>query len=69
MTSKILIREESKSDAAAITEITVAAFEGLEFSNHTEQFIVVALREAKALTLLLVAEVNGIIVGHIAFLL
>jgi putative acetyltransferase len=64
---KILIRDETKEDAAVITEVTVAAFESMEISSHTEQFIIEALRSAKALTLSLVAEVNGRVVGHIAF--
>src|SRR4030067_2269828 len=66
-TQKILIRDETKYDAAVITEVTVAAFESMEISNHTEQFIIEALRSAKALTLSLVAEVDGRVVGHIAF--
>ena len=64
---EILIRNEIKDDAVFITEVTVAAFESLEISNHTEQFIVDALRSAGALTLSLVAEVDGRVVGHIAF--
>jgi putative acetyltransferase len=64
---EILIRDETKDDAVLITEVTVAAFESLEISNHTEQFIVAALRSAGALTLSLVAEVDGRVVGHIAF--
>jgi putative acetyltransferase len=47
--------------------VTIAAFKSLEISNHTEQFIIEALRAAKALTLSLVAEVDGRVVGHIAF--
>jgi putative acetyltransferase len=39
----------------------------LEISNHTEQFIIEALRAAKALSLSLVAEVDGRVVGHTAF--
>ena len=66
-TPKILIRDETKYDAAVITEVTAAAFETLEISSHTEQFIVEALRSAKALTVSLVAEVDGRVVGHIAF--
>jgi len=66
-TQKIVIRDETKSDAAVITEVTAAAFESLEISNHTEQFIVEALRSARALTVSLVAEVDGQVVGHIAF--
>lgn len=66
-TQKITIREETKVDAAIISKVTMAAFETLEISNHTEQFIVEALRSAKALTLSLVAEVDGRVVGHIGF--
>jgi putative acetyltransferase len=66
-TQKILIRDETKYDADVITEVTVAAFESMEISNHTEQFIIEALRSAGALTLSLVAEVDGRVVGHIAF--
>ncbi|MCB0023597.1 MAG: N-acetyltransferase, partial [Caldilinea sp.] len=47
--------------------VTVDAFETLAISNHTEQFIVEALRAAGALTVSLVAEVDGRVVGHIAF--
>ena len=67
MNSKIVIRSETDADASAITEVTVAAFETLEISNHTEQFIIAALRAAGALTLSLVAEVEGRVIGHIAF--
>jgi putative acetyltransferase len=64
---KILIRDETKADIAVITEVTVAAFATLEISDHTEQFIVDALRSAGALTISLVAELEGRVVGHIAF--
>ena len=68
MNLKIVIRGETDADVNAITEVTVAAFKTLEISNHTEQFIIVALRAAKALTISLVAEVDGgRMVGHIAF--
>ena len=50
-----------------ISEVTLAAFESMEISNHTEQFIIEALRAAKALAISLVAEVDGRVVGHIAF--
>jgi len=66
-TQKILIRDETRDDAAVITQVTAAAFESLEISSHTEQFIIEALRAAKALTLSLVAELDGRVVGHIAF--
>jgi putative acetyltransferase len=70
MTSRnpaIIIRRETDADINIIAEITVAAFKTLEVSNHTEQFIIEALRSAKALTLSLVAEIDGCVVGHIAF--
>jgi len=62
----VTIRSETNSDATAIGEVTAAAFEALEISSHTEQFIIEALRAAKALTVSLVAEINGNIIGHIA---
>jgi putative acetyltransferase len=64
---QILIRDESQDDTTAITNVTEAAFATLDISNQTEQFIVKALRKAKALTLSLVAEIDGHVVGHIAF--
>lgn len=63
----LLIRDETEDDYAIITELTVMAFETLEISDHTEQFVVLGLRAAKALTLSLVAEMDGHVVGHIAF--
>ncbi|MHC4790959.1 MAG: GNAT family N-acetyltransferase [Planctomycetota bacterium] len=67
MNMKIVIRSETDADVGAITEVTVAAFKSLEISNHTEQFIIAALRATKALTLSLVAEADGRVIGHIAF--
>lgn len=67
MTDKVRIRSETSADVDAIAEVTAAAFKTLAISNQTEQFIVAALRAAKALTLSLVAEVDGRVVGHIAF--
>ena len=67
MTDEVLIRSETSADLSAIAEVTVAAFKTLAISNHTEQFIIAALRAAKALTVSLVAEADGRVVGHIAF--
>lgn len=64
---KITIRNETNFDADIISEVTIAAFKSMEISNHTEQFIIEALRSTRALTLSLVAEVDGRVVGHIAF--
>ena len=67
MDPEIVIRSETDADVGAISEVTVAAFKTLEISNHTEPFIIAALRAARALTLSLVAEVEGRVIGHIAF--
>ena len=63
----VIIRNEAESDIEVISGVTKAAFETLAISNHTEQFIVKALRDAKALTIPLVAEIDNRMVGHIAF--
>jgi len=47
--------------------VTAAAFKTLDVSNHTEHFIVEALRAAKALAVSLVAEMDGEVIGHVAF--
>lgn len=67
MNSSLLIRDEIPADVVAIHDVTVAAFKTLAVSNQTEQFIIAALRAAKALTVSLVAELDGRVVGHIAF--
>jgi putative acetyltransferase len=67
MISEIDIRSETNDDIGAIAEATIAAFQTLAISNHTEQYIIEALRVAKALTVSLVAEIDGRLVGHIAF--
>ncbi|MBI5429485.1 MAG: N-acetyltransferase [Nitrosomonadales bacterium] len=67
MNPTITLRPETPADIDAIRDVTIAAFATLEISGHTEQFIVAALRVARALTVSLVAEVDGRVVGHIAF--
>jgi putative acetyltransferase len=67
MNATRVIRNERPEDACAITEVTIAAFKTLAISHHTEQFIIEALRAAKALALSLVAERDGRVIGHIAF--
>jgi putative acetyltransferase len=67
MDKNIYIRDETTADFDTITEVTIEAFKTLDISNHTEQFIIKALRTAKALTLSLVAEKGGDVIGHIAF--
>ena len=63
----MILRNERVTDIEAITEVTIAAFKNHPISNNTEQFIINALRAAGALTISLVAEIDGRVVGHIAF--
>jgi putative acetyltransferase len=63
----VLIRSERPTDKEAIEKVTAAAFAGKPYSNGTEHLIVDALRDAEALSLSLVAEINKEIVGHIGF--
>ena len=67
MRTGIVIRSETDVDAGAIADVTSAAFSTLPISDHTEQFIIATLRAANALTVSLVAEMDGRVVGHIAF--
>ena len=67
MKPDVTIRNETGVDVSAISEVTIAAFNTLEISNHTEQFIIEALRAGNALTVSLVAEMDGRAIGHIAF--
>lgn len=67
MKPRITIRDETDADIKAIAEVTIAAFKTMAISNHTEQYIIEALRAADALRISLVAEADGRLVGHIAF--
>lgn len=67
MTQQIVIRNETNADVGTIADVTAKAFATVAVSHQTEHFIVEALRTAKALTLSLVAEMDGRVVGHIAF--
>lgn len=62
----VTIRPEAPADSAAIEHVTVAAFKNAPHTAHTEQFIVNALRRAGMLTVSLVAEDGGTVVGHVA---
>ena len=61
-----IVREEVPADVPSIEAVTVAAFLNAAHTSHTEQHIVNALRRAGALTISLVAERDGVLVGHIA---
>ncbi len=61
-----VLRPEKPSEAAAIAALTTAAFLNAPHAAHTEAFIVNALRRAGAMTVSLVAEQGGELVGHVA---
>ncbi len=61
------IRPEIPQDAAAIEQVTLAAFNGKPYSDQTEHLIVNGLRKAGALSISLVAEIDNQLIGHIAF--
>ncbi|MGB1498811.1 GNAT family N-acetyltransferase, partial [Alloalcanivorax venustensis] len=62
----VRIRHEQSRDIDAIHEVTLAAFLNAPHSDHNEQVIVQGLREAGALSVSLVAEQDGRVVGHLA---
>lgn len=61
------IRPETPQDISAIEKITIAAFDGKWYSDQTEYLVINRLREAGALSVSLVAEMGGKVVGHVAF--
>ncbi|HEV2503487.1 MAG TPA: N-acetyltransferase [Mesorhizobium sp.] len=63
----MLIRSEVHADHDAIHELTWAAFKPMAFSDDTEADIIRTLRADGDLTISLVAEEGGGIVGHVAF--
>jgi putative acetyltransferase len=65
--ANMIIRPETPGDHAVIREILIAAFADHPFSHQTEHLIVEALRADDALAVSLVAEVDGNVVGQIAF--
>ena len=60
------IRQETDKDRAAIRKVTEDAFAPKSFSDGSEAGIPDALREAGALSLSLVADIEGAVVGHVA---
>ena len=61
------IREEHSGDESAIREVTGDAFKQAQYSSGTEAAIIQELRESAALELSLVATLDGVIKGHVAF--
>ena len=63
----LIIRNESRADHAAISHVIEQAFKDQQYSSHTEQFIVNALRDAQQLTIALVAVLNQEIEAYCDF--
>ena len=59
------IRMEQNQDIPAIRSLIQVAFQDAPNTSHTEHLIVEALRHAHMLTISLVAEDEGRIVGHV----
>jgi len=63
----MLIRYEAPDDFDAIHDLTSTAFKPMPYSNGTEAEIIRRLRAAGDLTISLVVEEGGEILGHVAF--
>lgn len=65
----MLIRAETGSDTGRIYDVVKSAFASAEYSDGKEHDLVNALRKSTAFIpqLSLVAEIDGIVVGHILF--
>jgi putative acetyltransferase len=67
MTSGVEIRPERYSDVEAIGQLIESAFLGMPYADGDEAELVEALRSQNALSVSLVAEHDGTIVGQVAF--
>ena len=61
------LRSETPGDEDAIAELTQRAFAPMPYSNGSEGPILDGLRKEGDLTLSLVMEEAGVIIGHVAF--
>lgn len=64
--TKLILRSEAPEDVAAIHAVTEAAFLDVPHTSHSEQFILAALRDTGVLTVCVVAEMDGSVVGSVA---
>ncbi|MGE7370977.1 GNAT family N-acetyltransferase [Neorhizobium sp. NPDC001467] len=63
----MILRAEQPGDATAIAAVTTEAFAGMAHSDGSEPAIIARLREAGALVVSLVAETEGVVIGHVVF--
>jgi putative acetyltransferase len=64
---QITVRPETPHDHQVIYDMTKRAFAPMPFAAGNEQALINNLREAGALTVSLIAEVHGLVRGHVAF--
>ena len=65
---RVQVEPERPGDAIQISQLTTAAFAPMPFSGGDEARVIDALREARALSISLVAiAAHGELVGHVAF--
>ena len=62
-----IIRDERPGEEKSIADLTTEAFRTMPMASGTEAEIIDALRSAHALTVSLIGERNGEVVGHAAF--
>ena len=67
MRSGLVIRDELQADRVAIRTITLEAFRTMPFAAGDEHELIDTLRDSGALVVSLVAELEGEVIGHIAF--
>ena len=67
MTSEVEIRPELPDDIEAIGDLVALAFSGMPYADGDEAGLVELLRAQNALSVSLVAELDGTIVGQVAF--
>ena len=65
---RVQVEPERPGDAIQISQLTTAAFAPMPFSGGDEARVIDALREARALSISLVAiAADGELIGHVAF--
>lgn len=67
MPADVILRTERPGDHAVLGELITAAFAGKPYAEGDEADLLAALRRAGALTLSIVAEMDGVVVGQAAF--
>ena len=67
MEPHLAIRAEHPKDHAAIFDVITAAFLGMPYADGDEAQLLDDLRSQHALSVSLVAEIDGVVVGQIAF--